>query len=650
MLNRITQGPVIGLDVDGRKFAYAVLKNGEVVEKGITDPYGIIRLVKRHKPSAIAIDNISEILTYCPKLIKKLGRLSFSTYLVQVTRVEQGTDVKLEELVRRYFGVEASKLSPIETAEYLARLCLMGIGSIVRLYESEVRIIIKALVSTSSGGMSRNRYERNIAHRIKSIAKEIAEALRKNNIDYDVFALKDSEGIRSVMFIAYADKEVIRSIVKRRKSLDVKVIVESIPTNSIKFVSLTENKAEPLPLNNRKLIVGVDPGIVTGIAILDLNGNVLALHSAKNFGRRSALEFIYTYGVPVLIAVDTSKPPEYAKKLAAMANAVLYTPERDLTISEKSEIALKLTREQGISIKDPHVRDALAAAYKAYIVLKPKFERIEEEFRREYNRLLEDAKALVIRGSPVKQAVENALRKAELSKAQVREVTIVRHECKCECEDIVREYERTINTLQKEVERLNRLYEDAKRKFEEYVEKITTEARKDQLVRNLQARIEILEYDIERLKAKNRILEGLIDELVKGIKKYLAGSTYLIIRIDDIDELNSLKGMKNVIPMLRLGTAIRLGVDSLLGMGFNTIIVTEVRDKNSLRAFWKNGIKAIPAEDLGLKDDLNVQFVEKDLLDNHVCKLEREFVREVDEEFLKTLIEQYRRSRMGVFA
>ncbi|WP_054843316.1 hypothetical protein [Vulcanisaeta souniana] len=62
--------------------------------------------------------------------------------------------------------------------------------------------------------MSRNRFERNIAHRIRYLAKEIKERLEGNGIDYDMFIASESEGLRSVVFIVYADRSIVRSVVK----------------------------------------------------------------------------------------------------------------------------------------------------------------------------------------------------------------------------------------------------------------------------------------------------------------------------------------------------------------------------------------------------------------------------------------------------
>ncbi|WP_243678140.1 DUF460 domain-containing protein [Vulcanisaeta distributa] len=158
-----------------------------------------------------------------------------------------------------------------------------------------------------------------------------------------------------MVFIVYADRSLVRSVVKPRKSMDVKVIIESVPTDSIKFVGLTEQEGtEGIgSAKDRKLIVGIDPGIVTGVAVLDLNGNVLTLQSGKNLSRRHVLRIVYQYGTPVLIAVDTAKPSDYAKKLAAMVGAVIYYPDRDLSIARRVRLQLRfpVSRELRLRIR-----------------------------------------------------------------------------------------------------------------------------------------------------------------------------------------------------------------------------------------------------------------------------------------------------------
>jgi predicted RNase H-like nuclease (RuvC/YqgF family) len=646
LIERLASGPIIGIDINGRRFSYAVFNNGDIIERGTVDPQDLIRIVKRIRPSAIAVDNIGEVMELSPGIIKRLGRLPFNVYLVQVTRVSPDTEESMEVLVNKYFGLSIGKLDPDTTAEYLARLCSMGVGSIVKVYEPETRIVIKASISTTPGGMSRNRFERNIAHRIRYLAKEIKERLEKDGVDYDMFIAPESEGLRSVVFIAYADRTTIRSIIKPRRSMDVKVIVESVPSDSIKFASLTETEAVEVggAIKDRKLIVGIDPGIVTGLAILDMNGNVLTLHSGKNLSRRHVLRIVYQYGTPILVAVDTAKPSDYAKKLAAMIGAVLYYPDKDLSISEKSEIAVKISREQGIVVKDPHMRDALAAAYKSFIQLKPKLDRVEDEVRRSIARVIDEAKALVIKGMPIKQAVDEASRKIEVQPQQ--EVKVVQQErCECECDSIRSEYEGMIRALNAEVERLNKLYMETKEKVEELLSNYDLEARKDQLVRALSARVEILEGDVEKYRRKVMELEDSLRRFVDDFVDYIRGSKYVLIRFNEDLDINIIAQMRNAIPLMTLGELTRVGIDKLISAGVSSIVLIDVNDKNILRPIWKRGLRVIP---LGIVYNgvvNKVVFIDGSIINSAMESLGKELLSVVDEDYLRRMINEYRRLR-----
>jgi len=646
LIERLASGPIIGIDINGRRFSYAVFNNGDIIERGTVDPQDLIRIVKRIRPSAIAVDNIGEVMELSPGIIKRLGRLPLNVYLVQVTRVSPDTEESMEVLVNKYFGLSIGKLDPDTTAEYLARLCSMGVGSIVKVYEPETRIVIKASISTTPGGMSRNRFERNIAHRIRYLAKEIKERLEKGGIDYDMFIAPESEGLRSVVFIAYADRTTIRSIIKPRRSMDVKVIVESVPSDSIKFASLTETEAVEVggAIKDRKLIVGIDPGIVTGLAILDMNGNVLTLHSGKNLSRRHVLRIVYQYGTPILVAVDTAKPSDYAKKLAAMIGAVLYYPDKDLSISEKSEIAVKVSREQGIVVKDPHMRDALAAAYKSFMQLKPKLDRVEDEVRRSIARVIDEAKALVIKGMPIKQAVDEASRKIEVQPQQ--EVKVVQQErCECECDRIRSEYEGMIRALNAEVERLNKLYMETKEKVEELLSNYDLEARKDQLVRALSARVEILEGDVEKYRRKVMELEDSLRRFVDDFVDYIRGSKYVLIRFNEDLDINIIAQMRNAIPLMTLGELTRVGIDKLISAGVSSIVLIDVNDKNILRPIWKRGLRVIP---LGIVYNgvvNKVVFIDGSVINSAMESLGKELLSAVDEDYLRRMINEYRRLR-----
>jgi len=64
------------------------------------------------------------------------------------------------------------------------------------------------------------------------------------------------------------------------------------------------------------------------------------------------------HGIPVLVAADTHPSSSFVQKIAARLNVKVFSPAESMTKLEKREI--------GREMSDVHVRDAYAAAVKAY--------------------------------------------------------------------------------------------------------------------------------------------------------------------------------------------------------------------------------------------------------------------------------------------
>ena len=120
--------------------------------------------------------------------------------------------------------------------------------------------------------------------------------------------------------------------------------------------------------NQKWIIVGFDPGLTVGIAILDLSGNVISTRSCKEISRSEIIKHIIGYGKAVLVATDVYPPPKMVKKLASTLNSKIYSPTKTFTVSSKTELVDSYLNEVS-SAKFPdnaHERDALAAAVKTY--------------------------------------------------------------------------------------------------------------------------------------------------------------------------------------------------------------------------------------------------------------------------------------------
>jgi len=117
-----------------------------------------------------------------------------------------------------------------------------------------------------------------------------------------------------------------------------------------------------------KVIVGIDPGFTSGLAIIDLEGKLIFVGSLKDAGREVIVKEITRYGEPVLISTDVSPTPEFIKKIAAAFDSPIYTPNKSLSVDEKRQIVSEhnIMKQHDTNRVDLHAQDAFAAALKAF--------------------------------------------------------------------------------------------------------------------------------------------------------------------------------------------------------------------------------------------------------------------------------------------
>ncbi len=143
------------------------------------------------------------------------------------------------------------------------------------------------------------------------------------------------------------------------------------------------------------VIVGIDAGIKTGYAIVDLNGRLVTGGVEKEASDERIVQIICQEWVPVLIASDTSPPSHFVQKVASRLNLRVYAPRESLSRLEKRAI--------GKDIEDPHVRDAYAAAIKAYRRYQNRLRQIEAMKVRGKDEL----KKMVIKGEKIAGKIED---------------------------------------------------------------------------------------------------------------------------------------------------------------------------------------------------------------------------------------------------
>ncbi|MBO3770145.1 MAG: DUF460 domain-containing protein [Thermoproteota archaeon] len=162
-----------------------------------------------------------------------------------------------------------------------------------------------------------------------------------------------------------------------------------------------------------KTIVGFDPGTTAGLAVLNLNGEVLLLKSLRHWNKSSIIMEMINTGTPVLIATDKSEPPKAVKELAQSLNLTIFQIEREESLEDKKRMVEEFAFKKGLKIEDEHQASALYAALKAFNSFKNEFANIElsvakkiEDFK---NILIEEVKSDFIKGIPPDRSIRERL-------------------------------------------------------------------------------------------------------------------------------------------------------------------------------------------------------------------------------------------------
>ncbi len=133
---------------------------------------------------------------------------------------------------------------------------------------------------------------------------------------------------------------------------------------------------------SRPLIVGIDPGTTTGVAVFDLSGNLLLIKSGKNLSKSDISRIISEAGNPIIVSSDINPIPRAVEKIAISFSARLIEPGETFSRKEKHETAKDYMRLHGKAWKNRHERDALVSGIYAYKQVRQMVERINSKLRK----------------------------------------------------------------------------------------------------------------------------------------------------------------------------------------------------------------------------------------------------------------------------
>ncbi|NGM68843.1 DUF460 domain-containing protein [Natronolimnobius sp. AArcel1] len=483
-------------DVRGDAPSYALVRyDGEDLERDVVTHRKLRRLIDDEEPAIIATDNMYELAADKDQLIHFLGSLPTGTKLVQVTGAEQPEP--LSRVAKRH-GIPYGK-EPMKEAEAAARLAAHNVGHEVSAFTDTTEVKVARGRSTGSGGWSEDRYTRRIHGSVRTRAREVESELEDENLAYEKDVRESYGGYANAIFTVEAKPSEIP--VSRNRSGDVRVEIERERRDGIEF--------RPLAKRRDHVIVGIDPGTTTAVAIASLEGEVLDVWSSRMSDTADVIEWIVERGRPIIIAADVTPMPETVEKFRRSFDAAGWTPESDLPVDEKQH----RTREDPYD--DDHQRDAMAAALYAFDAHEDQFERIARKLPPGLDR--GEVTARVVAGEESVEAVLTDLEdddhsEEDQTKHEPRELTEEERQIK----DLKRQVERLqshVGTLEDRLEQKDDRIDELESDLEAARRKERKEVRRDREVTRHRRTAERLEYERDEAREEVEALEAKVDRM-----------------------------------------------------------------------------------------------------------------------------------------
>ncbi len=302
----------------------------------------------------------------------------------------------------------------------------------------------------------------------------------------------------------------------------------------------------------KRLIVGVDPGLTCGLAILSLDGTPLLVSSRREWPFSSLIQIIAQIGEPTIISSDVSPAPEMLEKLSQTFSSVLFTPLISMGTDEKHDLARNYVEHYDFKTENTHEIDALAAAIKAYQHYRNKFRQVDARIKKAGLKIsADDVKDLIVRGQTMNRAIQIVLSPDKPSSPQVVSRTVPREE---RLKNLVIELRKRMvleKEIAKKVRALNRelrtKIKDSQSEIGNLQEKIIDIRRQQKLQIKREREYQILQDEVNSLR--NEILKQSIQ--LDDYKK----------RFDRIQRLRELESQGKLVLLKPIETFTKEGLE-----------------------------------------------------------------------------------------
>ncbi len=536
-----TKPLIIGFDIlpknspsarDSPRYAIAI-SEGEIVEtRDSVRRTSLLKLVRQMKPEILATDNLFELASTEKDVIDFLSKVPSKTRILQVTGSPIHGMMSITKLARRH-GLRINRHpTPVETAIIITQLAALGAGTEISALARETRIIISRARNVGPGGFSQARFQRRMHGAIQQVARSIIEKITKAQMDYDQYETRTSYGWSRCLLHVYDSFDNVSKIVQPEVNRIAGVAVRTTPVKqrTILYLQAKDKKDQLGP--RRLLVVGVDAGTTVGIAISDISGRVIAIHSGRSLSRGDVIRYLVEYGKPVLIASDVAPAPSFIEKLSTTLQSPVFEPEKLLSVAEKRELAKSIILDSGIQPRNAHQRDALAAIANVFQGYGRRLDLLQSRLdKSEQQHNTSQAVTIVLQGGSIHDALDKSVISERPSRSESQPIEppkpVEKVPTSKELQKYVSQLKRQVESLQRqldfeknkllqsqdELKQLKKEYRQTNRQLNRVLNFEEREQRRDELVRQKNAEISRLQKTIKKTNEKLDSAERLISNL-----------------------------------------------------------------------------------------------------------------------------------------
>jgi predicted RNase H-like nuclease (RuvC/YqgF family) len=629
------------------RFAVVILKGDDVEHHRMVSRQKLLRMAWQEKPALIGVDNIFELASDKHELASILSKLPANTKLIQVTG---GEDLLPLVKLAKQHDIFFDRFDPNAEALACARLAAMGIGYEVSAFEDKTIIKVSRARSPGRGGWSQNRYRRKMHGYVRQKAREIEDYLdeqsKSKGFTFTQNITERFGGYSKSEFFVDAPRSLVH--IGSGKYGDVQVNVKSIERDALFFKPLKTRKRD-------YIIVGIDPGTTTAIAVVTLEGELRMLHSSRTISIPDVIEMIAEQGRPLIIASDVFPTPNAVEKIRRAFNAVSGSPEVIMTAGDKIELATPY------GYSNNHERDAIAAAVSVYRKNKNKFEQIKKKIPHGMDP--DEVIAQVVRGKAIDAAILEMTKK-ETKAPEAAQVPLIKEEESQHFRELIRKYEENIGEMKKYQDEL-KIELDTKdeelRKLGEFIEKQKSEAykqfKKEKIIRVRDKEIAHLR---KRLSENNKKISYLNERIhrLKHIRRLEISGRALPVKIisaftkDSILKTQEEVGIKkdDILLLKDASGGGSVTAKMLFDMGVRAIIICNDMSHAAEEELFNLGMPVLNAKDVNIQFDpagelavINPEDI-KNAIEGWNRRAEQRKTA-AKEEWLRSLVDEYRSER-----